>query len=55
MLTPDKRPTAPSVDDTAHRSLSKADRVRLAMDAWEPSLLRQLLKPPKATPKQRRS
>ena len=55
MLTPDKRPTAPSVDDTAHRSLSKTDRAKLAMDAWEPSLLRQLLKPPKASPKRHRS
>jgi hypothetical protein len=30
-------------EDTALRSLSKADRKKLAMDAWEPSLLRMLL------------
>jgi hypothetical protein len=30
-------------DDTIVRSLSKADRKQLAMDAWEPSLLRKLL------------
>ena len=47
MLTRDKTPVPPKVDDTAHRSLSKADRKRLAMDAWEPSLLRQLMNPPK--------
>jgi hypothetical protein len=30
-------------EDTALRSLSKEDRAKLGMDAWEPSLLRQLL------------
>ena len=30
-------------EDTALRSLSKADRKQLSMDAWEPSLLRKLL------------
>jgi hypothetical protein len=30
-------------EDTAVHSLSKADRKKLAMDAWEPSLLRKLL------------
>jgi hypothetical protein len=33
----------PSSDDTAERSLSKVERRRLAMDSWEPSLLRKLL------------
>jgi len=33
----------PATDDTAQFGLSKADRNKLAMDAWEPSLLRQLL------------
>jgi hypothetical protein len=31
------------LDDTAKLSLSKADRNKLGMDAWEPSLLRKLL------------
>lgn len=33
--------TAP--EDTALRGLSKVDRKKLGMDAWEPSLLRKLL------------
>lgn len=31
-------------EDTVVRSLSKEERARLAMDAWEPSLLRKLLR-----------
>jgi hypothetical protein len=31
------------IEDTALTSLSKADRRKLSMDAWEPSLLRKLL------------
>lgn len=34
--------TEPS-DDTIRTSLSKDDRRRLGIDAWEPSLLRELL------------
>ena len=35
---------APSeVEDTAMFSLSRADRKKLNMDSWEPSLLRKLL------------
>jgi len=30
-------------EDTAMLSLSKTDRKKLGMDAWEPSLLRKLL------------
>ena len=30
-------------EDTALLSLSKADRNKLGMDSWEPSLLRKLL------------
>jgi hypothetical protein len=37
-----RAPRAPQ-EDTAVRSLSKEDRAKLGMDAWEPSLLRQLL------------
>lgn len=33
-----------STEDTAVLSLSKEDRARLCMDAWEPSLLRKLLR-----------
>jgi len=33
----------PAGDDTALRALGPEDRSRLAMDAWEPSLLRCLL------------
>ena len=37
-------PQAPSEDeDTAMLSLSRADRKKLNMDSWEPSLLRKLL------------
>jgi hypothetical protein len=39
---PKPKPEEP-VDDTALRSLSKTDRKKLSMDAWEPSLLRKLL------------
>lgn len=31
-------------DDTVGRRLTREERARLAMDAWEPSLLRELLK-----------
>jgi len=31
-------------DDTALLSLSRADRKKLNMDSWEPSLLRKLLR-----------
>jgi len=43
---PAKRPGRESRDseDTALRSLSAEDRSKLSMDAWEPSLLRKLLK-----------
>jgi hypothetical protein len=41
--TPPAELRAPAADDTALMSLSRADRKRLAMDAWEPSLLRKLL------------
>ncbi len=34
--------TAPT-DDTAVRALTRAERARLGMDSWEPSLLRELL------------
>jgi hypothetical protein len=36
-------PSPAPLDDTAVRSLSKEDRAKLGMDAWEPSLLRELL------------
>jgi len=41
---PTAPPVEPGVDDTATRSLSPVDRKKLVMDAWEPSLLRKLLK-----------
>jgi hypothetical protein len=31
-------------EDTAMLSLSRADRKKLAMDSWEPTMLRKLLK-----------
>ena len=37
-----RRPTD-SAEDTALSALTPEDRERLAMDAWEPSLLRKLL------------
>lgn len=39
---PERR--ADRTEDTAMRSLSKEERARLSMDAWEPSLLRHLLR-----------
>jgi hypothetical protein len=41
--TKPKQQTSPSVEDTAMLSLSRADRKKLNMDSWEPSLLRKLL------------
>ena len=41
-IRPKPRPK-PSSEDTAMRSLSRVDRKKLEMDAWEPSLLRMLL------------
>lgn len=38
------RPKGGAGEDTALRSLSKEDRAHLCMDAWEPSLLRKLLR-----------
>jgi hypothetical protein len=40
---PARRAARAPQEDTAVRSLSKEDRAKLGMDAWEPSLLRQLL------------
>jgi hypothetical protein len=40
--TPERR-EQPAVDDTISRSLSDEDRAKLAIDSWEPSLLRHLL------------
>jgi hypothetical protein len=43
------KPPAPArsggatADDTARLALSRADRKKLGIDAWEPSLLRKLL------------
>ena len=37
------RPTPSQFEDTATLSLSRADRKKLGIDAWEPSLLRKLL------------
>jgi len=34
----------PPAEDTALRSLDAEERASLSMDAWEPSLLRKLLK-----------
>ena len=42
--TKPKEAVEPDVDDTAARCLSPVDRKKLVMDAWEPSLLRKLLK-----------
>lgn len=43
-LKPTRRPPKQSEeDDSALFRLSKADRKKLNMDAWEPSLLRKLL------------
>ena len=55
MRTPDKRIASPRLEDTAVRSLSKADRARLGMDAWEPSLLRHLLRSLTRSSTERRS
>jgi hypothetical protein len=40
---PSPEPAPSPIEDTALSCLSKADRRKLAMDAWEPSLLRKLL------------
>jgi hypothetical protein len=37
------RPKQTELEDTAVLSLSRADRKKLNMDSWEPSLLRKLL------------
>ena len=42
--TTSKQPQDSSRDDTAWHSLSRADRKKLGMDSWEPSLLRNLLR-----------
>jgi hypothetical protein len=39
-----EQPDGDPLEDTALRSLDKAERAKLGMDAWEPSLLRELLK-----------
>jgi len=36
-------PSEQALEDTAMRSLSKEERRRLSIDAWEPSLLRHML------------
>lgn len=41
--TKSKRKSKAEVEDTAMLSLSRADRKKLNMDSWEPSLLRKLL------------
>jgi len=38
-----RRRAKPDQEDTASIYLSRADRKKLGMDAWEPSLLRKLL------------
>ena len=50
-----KRADAASVEDTALKSLSQQDRDKLAMDAWEPSLLRKLLEAQNKLPGKSRS
>jgi hypothetical protein len=42
--TTPKQPQDSNRDDAAWRSLSRADRKKLGMDSWEPSLLRKLLR-----------
>jgi hypothetical protein len=37
------RPPKTAGDDTVELGISKVERRRLGMDAWEPSLLRKLL------------
>lgn len=53
MQSSSKRPAAPIKEDTVLKSLSRAERAKLAMDAWEPSLLRQLLRPRKPSQTER--
>lgn len=41
---PEPKPKSPAeFEDTTVLSLSKVERKKLAMDSWEPSLLRKLL------------
>jgi len=39
-----REPTGAAGEDTALRGLTYEDRRRLSMDAWEPSLLRHMLR-----------
>jgi hypothetical protein len=48
-----RAPVVENNEDTALRSLSKEDREKLAMDSWEPSLLRNLLKAENRLPRKR--
>lgn len=50
---PDATPDVPD-EDTALKSLSRTERVRLDIDAWEPSLLRALLEAQNKLPGDRR-
>jgi hypothetical protein len=40
---PSRSPRRDRIEDSAIARLSKEERAKLAMDSWEPSLLRQLL------------
>ena len=40
---PAVRAAAETTEDTVARVLTRAERARLGMDSWEPSLLRELL------------
>lgn len=42
--TPRRVSPPAQTEDTALRSLDALERAKLSMDAWEPSLLRKLLK-----------
>lgn len=46
--------SAAPLEDTAMSVLSQAERAGLAMDAWEPSLLRELLEAENRLPRRKR-
>jgi hypothetical protein len=52
---PAAEPASGTTEDTALRSLTREERARLSIDAWEPSLLRKLLQAEGRLPPRRKS
>jgi len=41
---PNREPACPEAEDTVMRRLTPKDKDRMGVDAWEPSLLRKMLR-----------